>query len=62
MALLMSRGMPAWLDAMSTISLPPAKPWPAGGGDLELATPIRSELARVLASLVLRCVSEGASP
>ena len=63
MALLMNRGMPAWLDAMSTISLPPAKSWsPAGNGDLELATPIRSELARVLASLVLRCVSEGASP
>ena len=63
MALLMSRGMPAWLDAMSTISLPPVHSWsPAGNGDLELATPIRSELARVLASLVLRCVSEGASP
>ena len=61
MALLMSRGMPAWLDAMSTISLPSVKS-PAGRGDLELATPIRSELARVLASLVLRCVSEGASP
>ena len=62
-ALLMSRGMPAWLDAMSTISLPPARSRPpAGSGDLELATPIRSELARVLASLVLRCVSEGASP
>ena len=63
LALLMSRGMPAWLDAMSTISLPPAKPWsPAGSGDLELAPPVRSELAHVLASLVLRCVSEGASP
>ena len=63
MALLMSRGMPAWLDAMSTISLPPVHSWsPAGNGDLELATPIRSELTRVLASLVLRCVSEGASP
>ena len=63
MALLMSRGMPAWLDAMSTISFPSAKPSSrTGRGDLELAPPIRSELARVLASLVLRCVSEGASP
>ena len=62
MALLMTRGMPAWLEAMSTISLPPAvlRP-PAGSGDLELAPPVRSELARALASLVFRCVPEGAS-
>ena len=33
----------------------------AGSGDLELAPPVRSELARALASLVFRCVPEGAS-
>ena len=61
MALLMTRGMPAWLEAMSTISLPPVVPLPlAGSGNLDLTPPVRSELARVLASLVLGCVPEGA--
>ena len=61
-ALLMTRGMPAWLEAMSTINLPSAVLRPmTGSDDLELAPPVRSELARVLASLVFRCVPEGAS-
>ena len=61
-ALLMTRGMPAWLEAMSTINLPPAvlRP-PTGSGDAELAPPVRSELTRLVASLVFRCVPEGAS-
>lgn len=61
MVLLMTRGMPAWLETMSAISLPPVPLPSAGSGDLELAPPVRSELARVLASLVLGCVPEGAS-
>ena len=61
-ALLMSRGMPAWLKAISTISLPSVGSPPAGSGDIELAPPVRSEMARVLASLVLSRVAEGASP
>ena len=61
-ALLMTRGMPAWLEAMSTINLPSAVLRPmTGSDDLELAPPVRSELARVLASLVFKCVPEGAS-
>ena len=62
MALLMSRGMTAWLKALSTISLPSAGPPPAENGGLDLAPPVRSEMARVLASLVLSRVAEGASP
>ena len=61
-ALLMSRGMPAWLKAISTISLPSVVPPPAGSGDLDLPPPVRSEMARVLASLVLARVAEGAFP
>ena len=61
-ALLMSRGMPAWLKAISTISLPSVGPPPAGSGDLDLPPPVRSEMARVLASLVLARVAEGAFP
>ena len=61
-ALLMSRGMPAWLKAISTICLPSVGPPPAESGDLDLPPPVRSEMARVLASLVLSRVAEGASP
>ena len=61
-ALLMSRGMPAWLKAISTIRLPPAGPPPAGSGAPELPPPVRSEMARVLASLVLSRIAEGVSP
>ena len=61
-ALLMSRGLPAWLKAISTICLPSAGPVPVGSGDVELAPPVRSEMARVLASLVLSRVAEGVSP
>ena len=64
MVLLMTRGMPAWLDAVTTLS-PPDR---AGrdtraameGRPLDLAPPIRSELTRLLASLVLTCAQEGA--
>ena len=63
MVLLMTRGMPAWLDAVTTLS-PPAR---AGRGTrsgldsspLDLAPPVRSELTRLLASLVLACAQEG---
>ena len=61
-ALLMSRGMPAWLKAISTLCLPSVRPAPADSGDIELAPPVRSEMARVLASLVLSRVTEGVSP
>ena len=61
-ALLMSRGMPAWLKAVATLCLPLARPAPVGSGDIELAPPVRSEMARVLASLVLSRVAEGVSP
>ena len=61
-ALLMSRGMPAWLKAVSTLCLPSVGPPPAGSGDIELTPPVRSEMARVLASLVLSRVAEGVSP
>ena len=54
--------MPAWLKAISTISLPSVGPPPAGSGDLDLPPPVRSEMARVLASLVLARVAEGAFP
>jgi len=57
----MSRGMPAWLKAISTIRLPVGPP-PAGSGDPELPPPVRSEMARVLASLVLSRIAEGVSP
>ena len=64
MMLLMTRGMPAWLDAVTTLS-PPAR---AGrgtrsvmeGSPFDLAPPVRSELTRLLASLVLTCAQEGA--
>ena len=61
-ALLMSRGMPAWLKAISTLCLPSVRPAPAGSGDIDLAPPVRSEMARVLASLVLGRIAEGISP
>ena len=61
-ALLMSRGMPARLKAVSTLCLPSVGPAPAGSGDTKLAPPVRSEMARVLASLVLSRVTEGVSP
>ena len=61
-ALLMSRGMPAWLKAVSTLCLPSVGPAPAGSGNTKLAPPVRSEMARVLASLVLARVAEGAFP
>ena len=62
-ALLMTRGMPAWLAAMSTLSLPSVGPPPAESGDLDLPPPsVRSEMARVLASLVLSRVAEGVFP
>ena len=61
-ALLMSRGMSAWLKVISTLCLPSVRPAPAGSGDIELAPPVRSEMARVLASLVLSRVTEGVSP
>ena len=60
-ALLISRGMPAWLKAVATLCLlPPVEPPPAG--NLDLAPPVRSEMARVLASLVLGRIAEGISP
>ena len=62
MALLMSRGMPAWLKAVATLCLPPVEPPPADSGDLDLAPSVRSEMARVLASLVLGRIVEGVSP
>ena len=61
-ALLMDCGMPAWLKTISTICLPSVGPPPAGNGDLKLTPPVRSEMARVLASLVLSRVAEGVSP
>ena len=61
-ALLMSRGMPAWLKTVSTLCLPSVGPAPAGSGNTKLAPPVRSEMARVLASLVLARVAEGAFP
>ena len=61
-ALLMSRGMPAWLKAVSTLCLPAVGPPPAASGDLDLAPPVRSEMTRMLASLVLSRVAEGISP
>ena len=61
-ALLMSRGMPAWLKAVATLCLPRAESPPAASGDLDLAPPVRSEMARVLASLVLGRIAEGVSP
>ena len=62
-ALLMSRGMAAWLKAVSTLCLPSVRPASAdSGGDIKLAPPVRSEMARVLASLVLSRVTEGVSP
>ena len=62
-ALLMSRGMPAWLKAVATLCLPPVEPASAATcGDLDLAPPVRSEMARVLASLVLGRIAEGISP
>ena len=61
-ALLMTRGMAAWLKAVSTLCLPSVGPVPAGSGDIELTPPVRSEMARVLASLVLSRVAEGVSP
>ena len=60
LTLLMTRGMPAWLDVMSTIALPPVEQVPtAGNRGLDLAPAVRSELACVLASLVFKCVPEG---
>ena len=38
-ALLMSRGMPAWLKAVSTLCLPSVGPAPAGSGNTKLAPP-----------------------
>ena len=61
-ALLMDCGMPAWLKTISTICLPSVGPPPAGNGDLKLTPSVRSEMARVLASLVLSRVAEGVSP
>ena len=61
-ALLMTRGMATWLKAVSTLCLPSVGPVPAGSGDIELAPPVRSEMARVLATLVLSRVTEGVSP
>ncbi|MDE2991894.1 MAG: hypothetical protein OXU21_12675 [Chloroflexota bacterium] len=61
-ALLMSRGMPAWLKAVATLCLPPVEPPPADSDGLDLAPPVRSEMARVLASLVLGRIVEGISP
>ena len=64
LVLLMTRGMPAWLDAVSTLCLRPVgRDTPAMQGDraFDLAPPVRSELTRVLASLVLTCAQEGAS-
>ena len=54
--------MAAWLKAVSTLCLPSVGPVPAGSGDIELTPPVRSEMARVLASLVLSRVAEGVSP
>lgn len=66
-ALLMSRGMPAWLKAVATLCLPPverpaAERPAAESGDIDLGPPVRSEMARVLASLVLSRIAEGVSP
>ena len=61
-ALLMSRGMPAWLKVVATLCLPPVERPPAESGGLDLAPPVRSEMARVLASLVLSRIAEGVSP
>ena len=54
--------MPAWLKAVATLCLPSVEPPPAESGDLDLAPPVRSEMARVLASLVLGRIAEGVSP
>ena len=54
--------MPAWLKAVATLCLPPVEPPAAASGDLDLAPPVRSEMARVLASLVLGRIAEGISP
>ena len=66
LVLLLTRGMPAWLDAVSTLSLPRAQgehetPARSRGPVLDLPPPVRSEFTRVLASLVLTCAQEGAS-
>ena len=61
-ALLMSRGMPAWLKAVLDPLPPGGRAAAAASGDLDLAPPVRSEMTRVLASLVLSRVAEGISP
>ena len=42
---------PAWLKAVSTLCLPSVWPAPAGSGNIEMAPLVRSEMARVLATL-----------
>ncbi len=65
MVLLMTRGMPAWLDAVTALRPAPGRAarGPRSvleGTRVDLAPPVRSELTRLLASLVLTCAQEGA--
>lgn len=58
LALFLSRGLPAWLAALTALALPPLPTGPdprPRGDDLAVRPPARAELTTVLAGMILAC-------